>query len=107
MSADTVQLTDSNFEEMIQAELPILVDFWAAWCASCKMIAPTLETLAREYGDRLRVGKLNVDENSATANRYGIHSIPTLILFKAGRQSDSLVGVVPKQTISQMIDKHL
>ncbi|MFQ5669732.1 MAG: thioredoxin [Acidobacteriota bacterium] len=101
------QLTDSDFDTQITASPPILVDFWAAWCAPCKMIGPILEELAREYAGRLRVGKLNVDENTGTASRYGVRSIPTLILFTDGRESDRLVGAAPKESISRMMDKHL
>jgi thioredoxin 1 len=107
MSGEIIQLNDANFDEKIQERTPILVDFWAAWCAPCKMIAPTLESLAGEYAGRVRIGKLNVDENGATASRYGIQSIPTLILFKDGAEADKMIGVAAKDAISQMVEKHL
>jgi thioredoxin 1 len=107
MSGEIIQLTDSNFAETIKGETPILVDFWAAWCAPCKMIAPALEALAGEYAGRVRIGKLNVDESGPTAARYGIQSIPTLILFKAGQEADKMVGAAAKDAISQMMEKHL
>ncbi len=107
MSGEIIQLTDSNFEETIQGDTPILVDFWAAWCAPCKMIAPALEALASEYAGRVRIGKLNVDESGPTAARYGIQSIPTLILFKAGQEADKMVGAAAKDAISRMMEKHV
>ena len=107
MSGEIIQLTDSNFEETIQGDTPILVDFWAAWCAPCKMIAPALEALASEYAGRVRIGKLNVDESGPTAARHGIQSIPTLILFKAGQVADKMIGAAAKDAISQMMEKHL
>ena len=107
MSGETIHLTDGNFDETIRGDLPILVDFWAAWCAPCKMIAPALEALAGEFAGRIRIGKLNVDENSTTASRYGIQSIPTLMLFKGGEAADKLVGVMPKDVIGQLLEKHL
>jgi thioredoxin 1 len=107
MSGEIIQLTDSNFEETIQGDTPILVDFWAAWCAPCKMIAPALEAIAGEYAGRVRIGKLNVDENGPIAARYGIQSIPTLILFKSGQEADKMIGAAAKDAISQMVEKHL
>jgi len=107
MSGEIIQLTESNFEETIQGDTPILVDFWAAWCAPCKMIAPALEALASEYAGRVRIGKLNVDESGPTAARYGIQSIPTLILFKAGQEADKMVGAAAKDAISRMLEKQL
>ena len=100
MSGEIIQLTDANFDEKIRESTPILVDFWAAWCAPCKMIAPTLEALATDFAGRIRIGKLNVDENGATATRYGIQSIPTLILFKAGEEADKMIGVAARDAIS-------
>jgi thioredoxin 1 len=107
MSGDVRHLTDADFQEAIQGDSPILVDFWAAWCAPCRMIAPVLEELAGEYDGRARVGKVNVDEQSATAQRFGIQSIPTLILFKNGEVADKVVGVAPKEALSRLLDKHL
>lgn len=107
MSGDIHHLTDADFEEAIQGDTPILVDFWAAWCAPCRMIAPVLEELAGEYDGRARVGKVNVDENSATAQRFGIQSIPTLMLFKKGEVADKVVGVASKEALIRLLDKHL
>ena len=107
MSGDIRHLTDADFQEAIQGDTPILVDFWAAWCAPCRMIAPVLEELAGEYDGRARVGKVNVDEHGATAQKFGIQSIPTLILFKNGEVADKVVGVAPKEALSRLLDKHL
>ncbi|MBX6353159.1 MAG: thioredoxin [Thermoflavifilum sp.] len=101
----TVQVTDQNFASVIQGDKPVLVDFWAAWCGPCRMMAPVLEELSEEAGDRLVVAKLNVDENPRTAGAYGIMSIPTMILFRGGRPVKQLVGYMPKGTlVSQLAD---
>jgi thioredoxin 1 len=107
MSGDIQHLTDADFDEAIQGDSPILVDFWAAWCAPCRMIAPVLEELAGEYGGRARVGKVNVDEQGAIAQRFGIQSIPTLMLFKKGEVADKVVGVASKEALTSLLDKHL
>lgn len=107
MSGDIRHLTDADFEEAIKGDTPILVDFWAAWCAPCRMIAPVLEELAGEYDGRARVGKVNVDEHGTIAQRFGIQSIPTLMLFKNGEVADKVVGVAPKEALSRLLDKHL
>jgi thioredoxin 1 len=101
-------LTDDNFDEQIKKTSgPVLVDFWAAWCGPCKMIAPSLEQLAGEMAGRATVAKVNVDENGDVANRFGIRSIPTLIIFKEGRVVDQIVGALPKEQIRRMVEKHL
>ncbi|MCL6517333.1 thioredoxin [Alicyclobacillus sp.] len=101
----TVNVTDQNFASVIQGDKPVLVDFWAAWCGPCRMMAPVLEELSEEAGDRLVVAKLNVDENPRTAGAYGIMSIPTMILFRSGRPVKQLVGYMPKQhLVSQLAD---
>ena len=101
-------LTDDNFDEQIKkVSGPVLVDFWAAWCGPCKMIAPSLEQLAGEMAGRATVAKVNVDENGDVANRFGIRSIPTLIIFKEGRVVDQIVGALPKEQIRRMVEKHL
>ncbi|MBX5437618.1 MAG: thioredoxin [Alicyclobacillaceae bacterium] len=101
----TVSVTDQNFASVVGGEKPVLVDFWAAWCGPCRMMAPVLEELADEAGDRLVVAKLNVDENPRTAGAFGIMSIPTLILFRDGRPVKQLVGYMPKsQLVSQLAD---
>jgi len=103
-----LELNDQNFEqEVLKSPQPVLVDFWAAWCAPCRMLAPTVESIAEEYADRAKVGKLNVDENILVTSRYGIRSIPTLLLFKAGQVQEQVVGATSKSVISKLLDKHL
>lgn len=101
----TQKVTDSDFAQAIQSDKPMLVDFWADWCGPCKMMAPVLEELANEHGDKITVGKLDVDANPATAQQYGVMSIPTLILFKKGEIVKQLVGYRPKNDLlSQLAD---
>ncbi len=101
-------LNDDNFDEHVQKlQGPILVDFWAAWCGPCKAVAPALEQLAREMNGRAHVAKINVDDNGDLANRFGIRSIPTLLVFKNGKVVDQLVGAAPKEQIRRMVEKHL
>ena len=96
--------TDANFEELVlKSERPVVVDFWAAWCGPCKMIAPALEELSGTMGGKVKIVKLNVDENPATAAKYGIMSIPTLMLFKNGELASRQVGAAPKQKLEQWI----
>jgi len=103
-----INLTDSDFDEQIKKlEGPVLVDFWATWCAPCKAVAPTLEQLADEMAGVATVAKVNVDENGDIANRFGIRSIPTLMLFKGGRIVDQIVGAAPKEQIRRLMEKHL
>jgi len=98
-------LSDANFQEQaLDSDLPVLVDFWAAWCGPCKMIAPFLEKLADEKVGKVKIAKLNVDENPDISVKYGIRSIPTLIMFKGGKQIDTLVGADPDK-IRNMVDK--
>jgi thioredoxin 1 len=100
--------TDQNFQkDVISSEIPVLVDFWAPWCAPCRIIAPIIEDLAKEYAGKLKVGKLNVDENQQTAANYGIMSIPTLLFFKGGQPVDSIIGAQSKETIKQKIEQVL
>ncbi len=94
-----VTLTDANFDQMISSSRAALVDCWAPWCGPCKMIGPTIEELSKEFGSRALVGKLNVDENPSVAQRFQIRSIPTLLFFKNGQLSDTIVGAVPAQQI--------
>jgi len=94
-------------QEVLESDLPVLVDFWAPWCAPCRMLAPILDEIAREYQGRLKVVKLNTDENPVTANAYGIQGIPTLILFVRGSARERLVGLMPKQHILAKIAPHL
>ncbi len=102
-----VILTDENFEtEILNSELPCLVDFWAPWCGPCRMVGPIVEEIAKEYQGKLKVGKLNVDEAPKTASQYGVMSIPTLSIFKGGERVDTVVGVRPKEDIVSRINLH-
>ena len=103
-----IHINNQNFEsEVIQSEIPVVVDFWATWCGPCLMVAPVLEELANEYENRIKVCKLDVDNNRETAGAYGIQSIPTIMIFKGGKMVDRLIGAVPKSEFKKMIDKHL
>jgi thioredoxin 1 len=103
-----VHLNDKDFTvEVLNADLPVLVDFWATWCGPCRSISPIVEELAKEFTGRIKVTKLNVDENPATPSQYGVRGIPTLILFKNGKILDQIVGAVPKARLKAMIEKAL
>ena len=103
-----VEITEANFEEQVlKSAKPVLLDFWAPWCAPCRMIAPTVEAVAGEYVERAVVGKVNVDDNQGIASRYNIRGIPTLLLFKGGQVQEQVVGATSKDVITRMIDKHL
>jgi thioredoxin 1 len=99
----TIELTDANFDQVISTEKAVLVDFWAEWCGPCKMIGPLVEELAGDYEGRAVVAKLNVDENPQTAAKFGIRSIPTLLVFKGGQIVDKQVGAVPKSVLAQKL----
>ena len=102
------EVTDQSFEQdVLQAEVPVLVDFWAEWCGPCKMLAPTVEKVANEYEGKAKFVKLNIDDNNQVAQQYGIKGIPTLILFKDGSEADRTVGLTTKDNISRMIDRVL
>ena len=102
------QFTDTNFkQEVLESDVPVLVDFWATWCGPCKLIAPIVEELAGEYQGRIKIGKLNVDDSSKIATRYGIMSIPTLIFFKKGKVTDQVVGALTKADLKKKIEENL
>jgi thioredoxin 1 len=100
-----IEITDQNFDiEVLRSSLPILVDFWAPWCAPCRMIAPIIEQLAIEYQGKAKVGKLNVDDNQNAAIKYGVRSVPTLLFFKNGEVKDMVIGTVSKNIIEQKLE---
>ncbi len=109
MASDKVlTLSDDNFDaDVLKSVQPVLVDFWATWCAPCKAIAPTLDAIASEYDGKIKVGKVNVDENQGTPAKYGVRGIPTIILFKDGKVVDQVVGAVPKSQLEALINKAL
>jgi thioredoxin 1 len=105
--AKAIEITDANFDEVIKSDQPILVDFWAEWCGPCKMVGPVVEELASDYEGKAIIGKLDVDSNPNTSMRFGIRSIPTLLVFKNGQVVDKQVGAVGKNVLSQKIDAQL
>ncbi len=108
MAANITDVTDNNFQaEVIESDKPVLVDFWAPWCGPCRVIAPSLEEIADEQADSLRIVKLNVDENQQTAARYGVMSIPTLLVFKNGEVAKTIVGALPKKRLVQELEPAL
>jgi len=108
MSEHVKETSDGTFEDdVLKSDRPVLVDFWAAWCAPCRMLAPTVEAVAEKYASNARVLKLNVDDNPSVSQRFGIKGIPTLILFKNGKEEERVVGATSEQAISRMLDKHV
>ncbi len=102
MSKDILELNDNNFKaEVIEADKPVLVDFWAPWCGPCRLMAPIIEELSQKHGDKIKFGKLNVDENQATASSFEIMSIPTFILFAEGKEAKKLIGAVPQKKLEE------
>ena len=103
-----LQVNDKNFTaEVLQSDIPVLVDFWATWCGPCRAISPIVEDLAKEFSGRVKITKLNVDENPSTPSQYGVRGIPALILFKEGKVLDQIVGSVPKARLKALIEKAL
>jgi thioredoxin 1 len=106
--ADLLHVSDATFEEeIIKADIPAMVDFWAEWCGPCKMVGPAVESLAKEYEGKVKIAKMDVDENRETPAKFGIRSIPTLILFKEGKVAHTIIGAVPKGDIEQELKKLL
>jgi thioredoxin 1 len=103
-----MEFTDANFEqEVLKSDIPVLIDFWAVWCGPCKMIAPFVQEIAGEYEGKVKVGKVDVDNNPQISMTYGIRSIPTLLIFKGGKVADQIIGAVPKNTIVSKIENQL
>ena len=101
-------VSDQSFEQdVLKSDTPVLVDFWAVWCGPCRMVAPVLEEIANEQGDKVKIAKLDVDANPITAGRFGVRSIPTMILFKNGRETQRIVGYMPKERLLQQLNPHL
>jgi thioredoxin 1 len=102
-----VNVTDQSFRSEVEGQGTVLVDFWAPWCGPCKMIAPVLEELDKEIGDRVKIAKVNVDDNPESASRFGVMSIPTLIVFKNGEPVDKIIGFQPKDALKSVVSRHI
>jgi thioredoxin 1 len=107
-SGHTLEFSEQNFEqEVLKSDMPVLVDFWATWCAPCRILAPAVDAIAEAYAGRAKVGKLNVDENLSLTSQYKIRGVPTLLLFKSGQIREQIAGPASKEAISKMLEKHL
>ncbi len=107
-STAILEVTDANFDqEVLKSDQPVLIDFWAVWCGPCKALSPIVDQVAESYSGKVKVAKMNVDQNPGTPGRYGIRGIPTLLIFKDGQVKEQIVGYVPKETIEKVIDKHM
>lgn len=102
-----LEATEANWDEMIGCDTPVLVEFWAPWCGPCRMIAPVIDELAKEYAGKIKCCKVNTDETPSVSNKYGIRSIPTVLIFKGGEKKESVIGAVPRSTLTTLIDKYI
>ena len=109
MASDAIfEVTDANFDQtVLKSEQPVMVDFWAAWCSPCRALAPIVDEVAQSYSGKVKVGKMDVDRNAATPQRYNVRGIPTLLIFKGGQVREQIVGNVPRETIEKALNKHL
>jgi len=105
--AKAIEITDTNFDEIIKSEQPVLMDFWAEWCGPCKMIGPIVEELAADYEGKATITKLDVDSNPDIASKFGIRSIPTLLIFKGGKEVDKVIGAVPKSVLADKLEAQI
>ncbi|UOQ69002.1 thioredoxin [Hymenobacter volaticus] len=107
MARNAIEITDANFEQLLQSDKPVLIDFWAEWCGPCRLLTPVVEELAGDYAGRVLVGKLDIETNPQVAAKFGVRSIPTLLVFKNGQLVDKQVGAVPKHVLSYKLEAHL